>query len=204
MCSHFICNLCSKLNCVSSVHTHTPPTHAHPNKRTQQFQHHDTLPTFSTPHTTFSFHPTSPTLIVSLTNNKFVIYDIEDRKFSDWFREYGHMLPDRIVNSQHQTVHVAFDASRPHVMLLQSHFTMCRVDLRKVCMCICICMRVCVCLCVCMCVCASLCLRNSLKTICVFSCNVWYTPTACCRGPSLEHTYTNTDPQTKEQQTKVC
>ncbi|KAJ3162242.1 U3 small nucleolar RNA-associated protein 4 [Geranomyces variabilis] len=94
-------------------------------------KHHATLPVFSSMHTTLTFHPSSPTLVVTCTSNEFYLYDCEDARLTDWSREYSQRLPFRWLARKEVITGVAFDPRRPSVMIMHgvSHVTF--IDLDK-------------------------------------------------------------------------
>jgi U3 small nucleolar RNA-associated protein 4 len=64
---------------------------------------HASLPVLDSPHLTAAFHPTTPTLVVACASNHFYVFDVDDKKLSDWSREHGAALPRSLV-SRHEKV----------------------------------------------------------------------------------------------------
>ncbi|TPX62599.1 hypothetical protein PhCBS80983_g00402 [Powellomyces hirtus] len=94
-------------------------------------KHHATLPVFSALHTTLSFHPSSPTLIVTCTSNEFYLYDCEEARLTDWSREYSQRLPLRWLHRKDIIMGVAFDPRKPAVMIMYGSTHITFIDLEK-------------------------------------------------------------------------
>ncbi|KAJ3162842.1 U3 small nucleolar RNA-associated protein 4 [Geranomyces michiganensis] len=94
-------------------------------------KHHATLPVFSSMHTTLTFHPSSPTLVVTLTSNEFYLYDCEDACLTDWSRAYSQRLPLRWLARKEVITGVAFDPRRPNVLLMHGNAHVTFIDLDK-------------------------------------------------------------------------
>ncbi|TPX65865.1 hypothetical protein SpCBS45565_g04902 [Spizellomyces sp. 'palustris'] len=94
-------------------------------------KHHATLPIFSSLHTSLTFHPSSPTLVVTCTSNEFFLYDCEEATLTDWSREYSHRLPYRWLQRKEVVMGVGFDPKRPAVVTLWGATHLCFVDLEK-------------------------------------------------------------------------
>ncbi|KAJ3206882.1 U3 small nucleolar RNA-associated protein [Dinochytrium kinnereticum] len=93
--------------------------------------HHATLPRFSTLHTAISFHPTSPILTVTTCSNELYIYDAEDRRLTDWSREYSHRLPERFVNRNEIIMGIATPVLRKGMMMVWAGSYVCSIDLEQ-------------------------------------------------------------------------
>ncbi|KAJ3183700.1 U3 small nucleolar RNA-associated protein [Gaertneriomyces sp. JEL0708] len=93
--------------------------------------HHSTLPTFSSLHTTISFHPTSPVLLITTTSNRFYLYDVEDSRLTDWSKEYSERLPLRWLGRKECVMGVGYDPRQPGVLTMWAEKHVTWVDLEK-------------------------------------------------------------------------
>ncbi|KAJ3003082.1 U3 small nucleolar RNA-associated protein 4 [Thoreauomyces humboldtii] len=94
-------------------------------------KHHATLPVFPSLHTTITFHPSSPTLVVTCTSNEFYLYDVDEARLTDWSREYSQRLPYRWLLRKEVVTGVAFDPRKPSSMVLHGAGHVTFVDLDK-------------------------------------------------------------------------
>eukprot|EP00742_Colponemidia_sp_Colp-10_P006807 GILJ01007294.1.p1 GENE.GILJ01007294.1~~GILJ01007294.1.p1 ORF type:complete len:682 (+),score=96.47 GILJ01007294.1:45-2090(+) len=94
-------------------------------------QRHVELPALDSQHTTFAFHPTGSILVVACVTNQFYLFDIEDRKLTDWSREYSHRLPQDLLRRREKITGIAFNPGQPSSLLLYGHSFICHVDLEK-------------------------------------------------------------------------
>nr|KAJ3415656.1 U3 small nucleolar RNA-associated protein 4 [Polyrhizophydium stewartii] len=88
-----------------------------------------TLPVFHSLHTSLSFHPTQPTLIVTCTSNEFYLYDVEAARLSDWSRANSHRLPTRFLERRETIMGACIDPAKPTRLVLWGASFMCTVDL---------------------------------------------------------------------------
>jgi len=91
------------------------------------------LPSFSSFHTSLSFHPLSATIIVTCLSNEFYIYDVEEKGFANWTKEYLNKLPEAFLklNEKSKIMGVSFNVSEPNTMTLWSSEYICQIDLSK-------------------------------------------------------------------------
>lgn len=106
--------------CVHLIHLDSDKIHSH-------------IPSFDSPITSLTFHPSSACLVITLSSNLFYLYDPDAATFTDWTREYVSRLPDRFANRKEVIMGCAFDAVRPGVMTLWGAYYFCTIDLQKVC-----------------------------------------------------------------------
>ncbi|ORY44261.1 WD40 repeat-like protein [Neocallimastix californiae] len=95
--------------------------------------YHSKLPTFSSFHTSVSFHPLSATIVVTCLSNEFFIYDVEEKGFANWTKEYLNKLPEAFLklNEKSKIMGVSFNISEPNTMTLWSSEYICQIDLSK-------------------------------------------------------------------------
>ncbi|KAI9031291.1 WD40-repeat-containing domain protein [Hyaloraphidium curvatum] len=95
-------------------------------------QHHATVPRLSSPVTAMAFHSTSHSiLVVACVSNEFLCYDVEDRRFTDWMREYANDLPARFLGTGDKIVGIAFNPARPSTIIFWGVTFFVQVDLDK-------------------------------------------------------------------------
>ncbi|KAL6065936.1 U3 small nucleolar RNA-associated protein [Balamuthia mandrillaris] len=92
-------------------------------------QCHTMLPIFESQHTTFAFHQRGSTLVVVCASNQFYLYDVEEKRLSDWSREYGNKLPAQFMALRDKLIGIAFNPSRPSTMCLYSTAFFVHIDL---------------------------------------------------------------------------
>ncbi|KAI8852751.1 WD40-repeat-containing domain protein [Chytridium lagenaria] len=95
-------------------------------------KHHATLPRFTTLHTAIAFHPTSPILTVTTSSNELYIYDAEDRRLTDWSREYSHRLPDRFVSRNEIIMGATTPPVKKGMLMVWASSYICHIDLEQV------------------------------------------------------------------------
>jgi U3 small nucleolar RNA-associated protein 4 len=95
--------------------------------------YHSKLPIFSSYHTSISFHPLSATIVVTCLSNEFYIYDVEEKGFANWTKEYLNRLPETFLklNEKSKLMGVSFNVSEPNTMTLWSSEYLCQIDLSK-------------------------------------------------------------------------
>ncbi|OUM69505.1 hypothetical protein PIROE2DRAFT_38084, partial [Piromyces sp. E2] len=95
--------------------------------------YHSKLPSFSSFHTSISFHPLSATIVVTCLSNEFFIYDVEEKGFANWTKEYLNKLPEAFLklNEKSKIMGVSFNVSEPNTMTLWSSEYICQIDLSK-------------------------------------------------------------------------
>jgi U3 small nucleolar RNA-associated protein 4 len=98
---------------------------------TDSAKRHWTLPILDSTHTTFAFHHSSSTLVVMCASNRFYIFDVEERKPSDWTVKFGEQLPSHFLGRRDKFIGILFDATAPTKIVFYSHSGFCRVDLNK-------------------------------------------------------------------------
>lgn len=59
---------------------------------------HCQLPRFDAPHTSLTFGPKGAILLVTTSDNRFFVYDVEDCRLSDWSNEYGRCIPNSLLD----------------------------------------------------------------------------------------------------------
>jgi len=91
------------------------------------------LPSFTSFHTSLSFHPLSATIVVTCLSNEFYIYDVEEKGFANWTKEYLNKLPEAFLklNEKSKIMGVSFNVSEPNTMTLWSSEYICQIDLSK-------------------------------------------------------------------------
>ncbi|KAI8801389.1 quinon protein alcohol dehydrogenase-like superfamily [Cladochytrium replicatum] len=108
---------------------------------------HATIPRYPTPHTSVTFHPVSPTLIVTLHSNEVFLFDVETTerasvlsastdsvpqcRLTDWSREYSHRLPRRLISKTEPARGVVVPPGRNDTLILWASSWMCTVDLKR-------------------------------------------------------------------------
>lgn len=92
--------------------------------------HQYTLPRFSVPHTSLSFHLSSATLIVTLANNEVHIYNVEARKRTDWSAEYSDRLPKHYLKLQDKIIGVASNPLQPQHLYVWGPTWLCKIDMQ--------------------------------------------------------------------------
>ncbi|ORX79829.1 WD40 repeat-like protein [Anaeromyces robustus] len=95
--------------------------------------YHSKLPSFSSFHTSLNFHPLSATIVVTCLSNEFYIYDVEEKGFANWTKEYLNKLPEAYLklNEKSKIMGVSFNVSEPNTMTLWSSEYICQIDLSK-------------------------------------------------------------------------
>ncbi|KAJ1547778.1 U3 small nucleolar RNA-associated protein 4 [Nowakowskiella sp. JEL0078] len=111
---------------------------------------HAKIPQHAVPHTSLTFHPNSPTLVVTLSSNKFYFYDVENLdsslselkvkrrdvsvpscRLTDWSREYSNELPEKLLGKRDAIRGVGFHPSKPEIMFLWFSKCIVRINLMK-------------------------------------------------------------------------
>eukprot|EP00163_Fabomonas_tropica_P002941 TRINITY_DN1240_c1_g4_i3.p1 TRINITY_DN1240_c1_g4~~TRINITY_DN1240_c1_g4_i3.p1 ORF type:complete len:341 (-),score=52.69 TRINITY_DN1240_c1_g4_i3:40-1062(-) len=94
-------------------------------------QHHVTLPVFESPCTSLAFHPLSATLVITTIANSFYLFNVEEKRLTDWSREYVSLLPHELLRQRHSLQGVSFNPARPGSLYLYATSYICHVDLSK-------------------------------------------------------------------------
>ncbi|KAJ3095784.1 U3 small nucleolar RNA-associated protein 4 [Phlyctochytrium planicorne] len=92
-------------------------------------KYHATLPRFATLHTSLSFHPSFPIVTVTTCGNELFIYDVEEKRLTDWSREYSHRLPERFVFRKEIIMGVVTPLDRKALLMIWAGNYVCSVDL---------------------------------------------------------------------------
>jgi len=94
-------------------------------------KHYFSVPALDSMHTTFQFHNSSSSLVVACVSNRFYIFDMEERKLSDWSVEFGDRLPSELLQQPGKIIGIAFDPVNVNTITLYSHNYLCKIDLDK-------------------------------------------------------------------------
>ncbi|KAG0325217.1 U3 small nucleolar RNA-associated protein [Dissophora globulifera] len=94
-------------------------------------QHHATLPVFDAPLTSLQFHPYSPTLVIPTASNVFYLFNVENRRLTDWSREYSSdkNFPTKFLGLKDKILGIAFNPARRNTLLVWGANYICHVDL---------------------------------------------------------------------------
>jgi len=69
---------------------------------------------------------------VACASYQFYLYDIEEKRLSDWSREYGNRLPLHLFRSRKdKIIGISFNVQRENTMILYTHSYFCYIDLDK-------------------------------------------------------------------------
>ncbi|CAG8487478.1 2874_t:CDS:10 [Acaulospora morrowiae] len=91
-------------------------------------EHHVTLPKYSSTHTSLTFHPSVPSLVVTLASNEFLIFDVESGKLTDWSQKHSQNLPNEFLRLENRIMGCAFDPENSNVMILWAANYFCLID----------------------------------------------------------------------------
>ncbi|CAG8457317.1 6299_t:CDS:10 [Acaulospora colombiana] len=97
----------------------------------EDLEHRATLPKYSSTHTSLTFHPSLPRLIVTLASNQFLIFDIESMKLTDWSQKHFQNLPDEFLKLENRIMGCAFNPDNENSMILWAAGYFCLVDFDK-------------------------------------------------------------------------
>jgi U3 small nucleolar RNA-associated protein 4 len=112
--------------CVGDEHNHLVLF----NLRTRSV--HASLPSLDSPHISTTFQSTGENICVLTASNQLYLFDTLTARLSDWSIKNGtKILIDRKQKLGQKFLHASFDPSDPSLLILQSHLSLCRVDLSQ-------------------------------------------------------------------------
>jgi len=94
---------------------------------------HNQLPVFDSGHTVLEFHPRGAVLVVACWSGDFYLYDVEEKRLQDYSAHgFTKILPlSHPQADDPEIIGVAFNPTRPDVIIFYSHQFLCRIDLQK-------------------------------------------------------------------------
>ncbi|KAG9303417.1 hypothetical protein G9A89_013743 [Geosiphon pyriformis] len=94
-------------------------------------QYYTTLPRLSSIHTSLTFDPSSPIMVITLASNEIYLFDLESKNFTDWSRKYSRTLPTKFLNLKDKIIGCTFNPARPTTAILWGVSYICFVDFEK-------------------------------------------------------------------------
>ena len=89
------------------------------------------LPRMESRISALSFHPSGDALVVATTSNHVYIFNIKEKRFSDWNKDVASKYPYNIARLRENIFNITFDTTRPSLILLHSHSYIVMLDLSK-------------------------------------------------------------------------
>ncbi|CAM0136702.1 U3 small nucleolar RNA-associated protein [Umbelopsis sp. WA50703] len=93
---------------------------------------HAKLPISKTPYTAISFNPYRPNhLLVALASNEFYIYDVEQKRHTEWSQKNAQKLPKQFLELRDRIMGVAYNPAQPDTIIIYGSTYLCSVDLTR-------------------------------------------------------------------------
>lgn len=90
------------------------------------------IPTFNKTHTAIAFHEANlSTLIITLTNNVFHLYDVEEKQFTPWSKKNSNKLPFRLIQRKECIMGISTTSKDSNLITLYGSSFVLFVDLSK-------------------------------------------------------------------------
>ncbi len=89
-----------------------------------------TIDRFSSTHTSLTFHPFKPILVITLTSNQFYLFDLQKKKLTDWSLKYSENLPQEFLNLKDKIMGCSFNPSSNSMIIWGANY-LCLVDFNK-------------------------------------------------------------------------
>ena len=78
-----------------------------------------------------TFDPFEPVLVITLTNNIFYLWNIIDKKLTDWSQQYSNCLPNEFLCLQDKIIGCTFNPANNKIMILWTSNYFCLIDFSK-------------------------------------------------------------------------
>ncbi|RIA96535.1 WD40-repeat-containing domain protein [Glomus cerebriforme] len=98
----------------------------------ETLKHHMTINQFPSIHTSLTFHPSKPILVITLTSNQFYIFDLQQKKLTDWSLKYSEKLPQNFLNLKDKIMGCSFNPSSESMIIWGANY-LCLVDFNNKC-----------------------------------------------------------------------
>ncbi|GES93269.1 U3 small nucleolar RNA-associated protein 4 homolog [Rhizophagus clarus] len=96
----------------------------------ETLKHHMTINQFSSIHTSLTFHPFEPILVVTLTSNQFYLFDLQLKKLTDWSLKYSEKLPQEFLDLKDKIMGCSFNPSSDSMIVWGANY-LCLIDFNK-------------------------------------------------------------------------
>ncbi|CAI2171483.1 5416_t:CDS:10 [Funneliformis geosporum] len=96
----------------------------------ETFEHHMNIDKFSSIHTSLTFHPYKPILVITLTSNQFYLFDLQRKKLTEWSQQYSEVLPRDFLNLKDKVMGCSFNPSSDSMIIWGANY-LCLVDFNK-------------------------------------------------------------------------
>src|SRR3954466_13522968 len=89
-----------------------------------------TINQFSFIYTSLTFHPSKPILVITLTSNRFYLFDLQQKKLTDWSLKYSEKLPQKFLNLKDKIMGCSFNPSSDSIIIWGANY-FCLIDFNK-------------------------------------------------------------------------
>ncbi|CAB4408248.1 unnamed protein product [Rhizophagus irregularis] len=96
----------------------------------ETLKHHMTINQFSSIHTSLTFNPFEPILVITLTSNQFYLFDLQQKKLTDWSLKYSEKLPQNFLNLKDKIMGCSFNPSSDSMIVWGANY-LCLIDFNK-------------------------------------------------------------------------
>ena len=81
-------------------------------------------------HTSLTFHPLKPILVITLTSNQFYLFDLQQKKLTDWSSKYSEKLPQNFLSLKDKIMGCSFKPFSDNMIIWGANY-LCLVDFSK-------------------------------------------------------------------------
>src|SRR5438034_1137257 len=81
-------------------------------------------------HTSLTFHPLKPILVITLTSNQFYLFDLQQKKLTDWSSKYSEKLPQNLLSLKDKIMGCSFNPPSDSMIIWGANY-LCLVDFSK-------------------------------------------------------------------------
>lgn len=89
-----------------------------------------TINQFSSIHTSLTFNPFEPILVITLASNQFYFFDLQQKKLTDWSLKYSEKLPQNFLNLKDKIMGCSFNLSSDSMIVWGANY-LCLIDFNK-------------------------------------------------------------------------